>query len=341
MGWVSVTESHGSVTLQDGGRRGVQRFGVTGGGTMDPHASALASRLAGNPPEGVVFELEGPSRLALRCEGVFGLALAGAGAPVSLDGFPVPFWARIETDPLRPFVIRIEGTRGSGRWSYLALTGGCRVAPVMGSFGTDLRAGWGGVEGRRLRAGDRVPLGAAPARLTGCFSRPGFRIRGQVSPWLRSLVGSAEPVVRILPGSHWEAFPSSTREVFLASRYRITTDSDRMGYRLAGAAIHPEPVLEIDSEPVAFGSIQIPPDGAPIILMADHPPQGGYPHLAEVIGADLGLLAQCRAGDEVRFRLVDEPAALQALREWRRGFARLGIGLAADGGGGNGEGRHA
>jgi allophanate hydrolase subunit 2 len=135
------------------------------------------------------------------------------------------------------------------------------------------------------------------------------------------------PVLRILPGSHWSAFPPEIRQRFLAAHYLVTKNSDRMGYRLSGPPLHPDRPLEIDSEPVTFGSIQIPPDGAPIVLMADHPTQGGYPRLAEIIGTDVGTLAQCRPGVKVEFREVDEQTALQARREWRRSLARLGVGL--------------
>ncbi len=327
VGQVLVTEARGCVTLQDEGRHGFQRIGVSVGGAMDPHAAELANRLAGNPADAVLIELERSSRLALRCEGLSRLALAGACVPVRLDGRPVPFWARIETNPSQPFAIGIEANRESGRWSYLALSGGCRLVPVLGGFGTDLRAGWGGVEGRVLRLGDRITLGRVPKQSMEHSGRSGWHIRSQVSPDLRPSSGIQARVLRILPGSHWNAFPPEVRQRFLNAHYLVTPDSDRMGYRLSGPLLHPDPLLEIDSEPVTFGSIQIPPDGSPIVLMADHPTQGGYPRLAEIISTDLGILAQCRAGTKVEFRHVDEQVALMALREWRQGMARLWVGL--------------
>lgn len=327
VGQIRVTEARGCVTLQDGGRHGFQRFGVSVGGAMDPHAAELANRLAGNPADAVLVELEGMSRLALRCEGVSSLALAGAIVPVHLDGRPVPFWARIETNPSQAFTIGIGTDQESGRWRYLALSGGCRPAPVLGGFGTDLRAGWGGVEGRMLHSGDWITLGPVPKKSVEHAGQSGCHIWSQVSARLRPPAGTQIPVLRILPGSHWNAFPTGVRQRFLGAHYQVTPDSDRMGYRLSGPLLHPDPPLEIDSEPVTFGSIQVPSDGSPIVLMADHPTQGGYPHLAEIISMDLGVLAQCRAGTEVEFRQVDEQVALRALRAWRQGVARLQVGL--------------
>ena len=321
---IAVLEPGLLTTVQDLGRRGHERDGVPGGGAMDAFALRAANLLVGNGEgeAGLEITLGGPT---LRFERAALIALGGAELRAEADGAEIPAWhaARVPAGT----VLSFRGP-GSGCRAYLAIAGGIDLPRVLGSRSTFLRAGIGGLEGRALRRGDTLPLGA-PSPLAE-------RIAAAIEPGAGGAtvahtgVGVAlrpdyaeRPTVALMPGAHTDALSPGSRVRLFGSGLRVSPESDRMGYRLEGAVLELRAPMEILSEPVAFGTVQLPPDGRPIVLMADRQTTGGYPRIGEVATVDLPLLAQLKPGDSLCFRpcSVDEAQARLLARE--RGFARL------------------
>lgn len=308
-------------TVQDQGREGWRHLGVARAGALDPATAALANRLVGNPAGAAVLELTlsgptlalpQPSRIALCGATVEARFAPGASGDAFGDtrdpGFAVPSARPVD---LPAGTLRLGALRGSLR-AWLAVAGGFDLPPVLGSRSTDLRGGFGGLEGRALRSGDLLPLGDAPAIDVDAPRAPGW--------WLAPEADlAADAPIRYVPAEH--------TGIALAQRdWRIDPRSDRQGLRLDGTPLAVDGAERI-SAPVAPGTIQLPPDGRPIVLLADAQTVGGYPRLGHVIAADLPRLAQRRAGDVLRFAAVDAAAA-EALRRARRdAFARAALAL--------------
>ena len=288
-------------TVQDTGRWGYQGLGVPVSGPMDAVAHRLANAVIRNPPDAATLEatLLGPE---LRLEQDTWIALGGADLSATLDGAAVPL-----QEPLRcrmGSVLRF-GERRSGVRVYVAFEGGIAVPRVLGSRSTHVLSGLGGVEGRAVRAGVRLPLGAP-----GGEPR---RLRSDVGGDLE--VCPAQGVrLRILPGPQIEFFDPSAFEKLQRTRFTISPQSDRMGYRLVGGSPPACAVTgQMISDATFAGGLQIPPDGDPILLMADRQATGGYPQLAIVITADLSRAAQLAPGDWVEFEACSRSDALSAL----------------------------
>ncbi|ARP87280.1 biotin-dependent carboxyltransferase family protein [Bordetella genomosp. 9] len=301
--------------LQDLGRYGHQRYGVPVNGVMDEWAHRVANILVGNAEGAPTLEctLTGP---ALRFTGERLIALAGADMGATVDGLPAPLH--------QPLLVRAGATlqfgeRRRGARAYLAVRGGFDAPPVMGSASTFVRGGYGGFQGRALAAGDRLPLrdadfGYPNARrlLVQC----GLPFVSAAQLELPEREGGLD-VLRAMPGPQWEAFTAEARTSFYGGDFRIAAQSDRMGYRLEGPRLALAQPLEMISEAVSFGTVQVPPDGNPIVLMADRQSAGGYPKIAYVASVDLPLLAQAMPGDTVRFAPVTlaQAQALYLARE--------------------------
>ncbi len=309
-------------TLQDLGRRGYQKYGVIVSGAMDTRSLRLANLLAGNAEGEACLEMtmSGPE---LELPAGLTLAITGGDFSPQIEGVPLPMNrpVYIKKACLLQFLRPRRGCRG-----YLAVRGGFAVPEVMGSKSTYLRAGLGGFCGRALERGDLLPLqGAAAFSRRGwrenqpCFSAPAWYIPGICPP-----AGEAELQVRYVRGAQWDAFAEMSQDAFRQQAFSVTNQSDRMGYRLEGENLRLREPLEMISEAVAFGTVQVPPDGNPIILMADRQTAGGYPKIAQVILADLPLLGQTSPGKKLRFSEVSlaeaqhiyrmQETALQALR---------------------------
>ena len=308
---LEVLRTRGLTTIQDLGRIGFQRHGVSVSGAADQWAARVANLLVGNPEDAALLEctLTGPD---LRCTQDCLLALTGA------EVESVPGWKPIAVRA-GDFISLRKFARGSR--AYLAISGGVNVPVVLGSRSTYLAAQFGGVEGRAIRAGDRLPIGTIVRRLDA--SVPWHLAEGVLPPY------STAPTVRIVKGPQWNWFSAESREALLTAQFRISEQSDRMGIRLAERTIAREVTREMISEPVAHGSIQVPPDGQPIVLLADRQTLGGYPKIAAAIAVDIPLLAQLRPGDSVRFSeaSLEEAEALHLERE--RMFALLRLGIAS------------
>ena len=299
-------------TVQDEGRWGHQRDGMVVAGAMDPFAAAAANLLVGSPRGAAVIEITllGP---ALRALADVRLVLCGGDLSPSIDGLPAPVW---KTFTLREGQALTFGRRRSGARAYLAVAGGFQVPTVLGSRATFLRARLGGFEGRALKAGDVLE----GVRQTPLPAERGLR--------LADIPDYAQPaVLRVLPGPHLSAFTVEGLNTSLSSSYAVSPQSDRQGYRLSGPAIARTGAADLLSEAMPWGGIQVPPDGSPILLMADRQTTGGYPLVGVVISADLPRAGQLAPGDSVRFESVTLVQAHEAaLRQenWLRAVEGAG-----------------
>jgi biotin-dependent carboxylase-like uncharacterized protein len=279
-------------TIQDQGRRGYQADGVGIAGAMDSLALAAGNLLVGNPEgaAGLEMTILGPT-LRFARETLF--AVTGADLAPRLNGSPLANWT---AHLAPPGSILSFGGRQSGVRAYLAVAGGIDVPVVMGSRSTYLLGRFGGLEGRPVKAQDRLPVGSptqARKPLEGLAFPENLR-----PPYQRN------PQLRVVLGPFQDFFSAEGLAEFLSGEYLITSNSDRMGYRLQGKAITRQKTGELITCGLANGTIQVPPNGQPIILLADRQTIGGYPIIATVIHADLPLVAQCAPGDAVRFAAV-------------------------------------
>ncbi len=290
--------------VQDLGRPRYQQYGVSAGGAMDRLALAAANALVGNAMDEAALEITmaGPRVQALgRCL----VAVTGARFRLSIDGTPMAASTALF---MRAGATLEFGERESGARAYLAVAGGFDIPPVLGSRSTDVRAHFGGFEGRPLRAGDRLPL-----RGNGYhYERAGRSLPAAFDAYYRR----AGPL-RFVWGPHFGYFSERARQGLLDQPFEIGELSDRMGIRLSGNPIDRLPG-ELLSCGVTFGAIQVPSGGQPIVLMADHQPTGGYPVIGTVIRADIPLLASKTAGDRIRFTAVDLGEARRAWTEIER-----------------------
>jgi KipI family sensor histidine kinase inhibitor len=294
---VRVLQAGLMTSVQDGGRWGRQHEGVPVSGAMDVAALRDANRAVGNPSGAAALEAT-LGGFEARLEHAGAVAVAGADLHATIDGRPLPLGARVGHGA--GAVVRF-GNRRAGTRAYLALDGGLDVPMCLGSRATDLTSGLGGWHGRRLRVGDQVPV-MMPApetpRATAVPVRP-----------LRH--GGAR--VRVLPGPHSDSFPPEAIEVLRRTRFEVTSESNRMGYRLNGPQLVPGGTGDMLSDATCTGGLQVPPSGHPILLMADRQVTGGYPIVATVISADLPVVGQLAPGDWIEFDLCTRAEALAAL----------------------------
>jgi antagonist of KipI len=289
-------------TVQDLGRWGYQSYGVCISGALDTFAQAAGNLLVGNPREAAGLEMTvfGPA-LKFGQETLF--AVTGADLTPKLDGREIANWVchRAPAGSLLSFGARKSGVRG-----YVAVAGGIDVPAVMGSRSTYLLGRFGGMEGRPLKSKDLLPVSTPRA---GAEERIGKNLPESLRPPYKK-----NPLLRITRGPFDTFFSPAGMETLLSTQYVIAQDSDRMGYRLAGKAIERQNAAELISCGLANGTIQVPANGQPIILLADRQTIGGYPIVATVISADLPLIAQCAPGDRLRFAAVSMEEAHEAAR---------------------------
>lgn len=316
-------------TVQDLGRPSSQRRGVPAGGAMDRDALRAGNLLVGNDDGAAALEttLIGPS---VTFDHPTLVAITGADLGATVDHQPIPVWhaALVQAGATIRFGAPARGCR-----AYLAVAGGIDVPLVFESRSTYLRAEFGGHEGRALRAGDVLAVGP-PSVLSQRIAAslggesPVSAARWTIAPTARPIY-PPDAVVRLIPGQHTDVLSEQSREQLFSEPFRISASSDRMGYRLDGAPLSLRRRIELLSEAVAFGTVQLPPGGAPIILMADRQTTGGYPRIGEVATVDLPLVAQLKPGDHVRFRPISlrDAHRLYLAREAELAQARLAIAL--------------
>jgi biotin-dependent carboxylase-like uncharacterized protein len=279
---LTVLASGPLTTVQDRGRPGWASIGVTRSGAADRQAAALANRLVGNDAAAAVLEVT-VGGLHVRAGRTLLVAVSGAPAPVTVDGRAAPFDAPLT---LRPGQVLGLGNPAVGLRSYLAVRGGIGVPPVLGSRSTDTLSGLGPAP---LRPGDVLPVGALAA------DEPVVDVAPVRAP-------SSRPVLRVLPGPRRDWLAPAAWTALTAEDWTVSPDSDRVGLRLAGPRLDQARTDELPSEGLVPGAVQVPPDGAPVLFLVDHPVTGGYPVLAVVTTDDLPAAAQLRPGDRVRFR---------------------------------------
>ncbi|GAB6087718.1 5-oxoprolinase subunit C family protein [Alkaliphilus crotonatoxidans] len=297
-------------TIQDQGRIGHQQYGVPQSGAMDLYSLELANLLVGNPryEAGLELTLVGPA-ISFHDRRIF--AITGADLDARLNGRPLRNYQSYmaqEGDVLE-FTHALRGCRG-----YLAIQGGFAIESVMGSKSTYLRGGFGGYRGRALRSGDEIPLNSA---------------QSQGEDWKRMIPPSLIPdygnnvTLRVILGPEEEGFTAAGIETFLRGQYEVTSQSDRMGYRLMGPKIEHSNGADIISGGINMGAIQIPGEGNPIIMLADRQTTGGYTKIANVISVDLPYLAQLKPGDKISFKALTVEEAQKLFREREKGMLQL------------------
>jgi biotin-dependent carboxylase-like uncharacterized protein len=303
------------VTLQDAGRVGWQRFGVSRAGAMDVAGLAAANALLGNPPQAAALEFAHAAG-AWRVDAISArVAVAGGRFAVTVDGAPVPPLSTVTL--LRGQVLRIGGAPDAV-WGYLAAEGGFAVAPQLGSRSVHVRSAIGSLGGRPIRAGDAVPLAQD-------------WVRAQPERALPLPAASATPSalpIRVVLGPQQEYFRPAVIRTFLGADYAVTHQMDRLGYRLSGPTLEHAKGYNIISDGIVPGCIQVPGSGAPIVLLRDAQPPGGYPKIATVISADLGRFVQSRPGQKIRFRRIELAAAQQVRAAFLQELAMLGTRVA-------------
>jgi antagonist of KipI len=299
-------------TVQDLGRLGYERFGVPQSGAMDWFALQVGNRLVGNQPgaAGLEFAVLPPQlRAAEDCLA----AGTGSGFILHVNNRRIGAWrcAFVRRGETIHFVE--EGIPG---WGYLTVSGGVAAPLVMGSRSTYLRGGFGGIAGRTLQPGDVIPTG--PADLSGWMKRAGRNF-----PLHYRIPYASQVIIPVVPGPQDAMFGVHGQTVFFSEEYSISSTSDRMGYRLSGTLVPRVDSGELLSEGIAAGSVQVPPDGQPVVLMSDRPATGGYPKIATVTRAGLPLLAQAMPGfGKVRFHAVSVEEAQDAYRALAAGIEK-------------------
>jgi antagonist of KipI len=300
---LEVIEAGGLATLQDSGRRGWRRFGVPRAGPMDRFAFDAANLLAGNSPGAAALEI-GAGDLLLQAAYDCVIAVTGAGYQLSVNYWDFPLWGSCFVRG--GWSVRL--TRGGfGMWAYVAVAGGFDAPLVLGSRSTYLRGRFGGLYGRSLQAGDALRIAQPPHSLLESAART---LTADSLP-----AYAASPTIDVILGPQSDHYADHDLSAFFSTPWRISSASDRMGYRLEGPPLHGSRQPDLTSEGMTSGSIQVPADGQPIAMMADCATTGGYGKIACVTSASAPLLAQCTPGqDAVRFHQTSVESAQASYR---------------------------
>jgi allophanate hydrolase len=302
---IEIVQAGPLVTVQDGGRPKLMRYGVPASGPMDRGSFAIANAALGNPEGAAGIEVS-VGGLALDCvEGSVTIALAGGGFRVTLDGHEHPSWIVATLAAGMRLTIR-PGLWGN--WTYLGFAGRLDAKPWLGSVSTHGPSGFGG---GRLAAGQRFAISDAERR------------EARVGELDCPVSARPRHTVKVVLGPQDRFFAPETIETLLSAPFTLTGAYDRMGARLAGPSLRPDAVLDMPSEPIMRGSIQVSGDGAPAVLLADHQTTGGYPKIATVIADHLDGFVQLRSRAQVAFSAMSPQAAVEAARTRRLSQARF------------------
>jgi antagonist of KipI len=296
---IRILDAGPQTTVQDLGRTGRMRYGIPPSGPVDRFAFVLANRLLGNPDAAAALEctLMGPG---FETTAVGAVAVTGADMPVTVNGQDAPGWATIAVKP--GDVVKLGAAR-TGVRAYIGFAGGLDVPLVLGSRSTYLRGRVGGLQGRALRKGDELelfPSGSVTARRVARRDIPDY---------------TGEPTVRAVLGPQADRFTQEGLRALFGGRYEMLPQSDRMGSRLRGPRIEHARGHDIISDGIALGSIQVPGDGQPIVLLVDRQSTGGYTKAATICSSDIWRVGQARPGQWLRFQSVDVEEAHRLLRE--------------------------
>ncbi|USK58425.1 biotin-dependent carboxyltransferase family protein [Peribacillus asahii] len=308
-------------TIQDLGRKGFQKHGVIVSGAMDTYSLRIANLLVGNQEGEAALEvtLMGPT---FKVEEDCVIAITGGDLSPIIDERTVPMWRPVYVK--KGAILRF-GRCKSGCRAYLSVAGGYAISEVLGSKSTYLRGQMGGYKGRALQVDDVVPFNGHSTMLKHEWTE-GFL----AAKWFvhaKEFLPSRIPVIRFLAGSQYEYFTNSSKLQFVKNLFKVSSQSDRMGYRISGPALELQHKRDILSEAVSNGSIQVPPDGNPIILLADRQTTGGYPKIAQVITTDLSLIGQLKPGESIQFSQVTLKEAEQLYIQKEQKLKQLKVAL--------------
>lgn len=301
-------------TIQDLGRHGFAKFGINSNGVMDRTAARLINGLLGNHENEAVIEMHFPAA-EFEFDNEAAVAVGGAEFGCEIDGSAVENWRPI---PVKEGSILRFTRKHFGNRAYIAIKGGFDVEPWLGSKSTNLVAKAGGFEGRKLAPGDTIPV--KPSAVPDTV--PNVKVSNSLIPFY-----SKFPTVRVIAGPEFELLDEDSRTRLFSENYQLSTESNRMGFRLKGEKLSLAESREYISSGVAFGTVQLLPDGQLIVLMADHQTAGGYPRIANAIDIDLPLLAQLGPKDKVGFHPVtlDEAERISERFENEINLFRIGI----------------
>ncbi|MGM7700356.1 biotin-dependent carboxyltransferase family protein [Pseudalkalibacillus sp. Hm43] len=315
-------------TVQDAGRYGYQRYGVIVSGVMDRLAQRIGNILVGNDEDAAVLEMtmKGPE---IEFEEDTLITVTGGDLSPTINDQPVKRW--------RPVYVKAGsnlkfGACKSGCRAYLAVGGGVDVPEVMGSRSTYLRAEFGGFNGRALKEGDHLTTGNPSERSNQIFEL--FNNTGE--PFMESDWSSAsewspemrdENVIRFIPGREWTDFTEDSHQLFTETEFELTPQSDRMGFRFKGEKLKRTDERDMISEGVAFGTVQVPSEGNPIVLLADRQTAGGYPKIAQIATVDFSKVAQLKPGEKVRFQKITQREAERLIIEQEQHLQQLEQGI--------------
>lgn len=306
---IEIIQTGPLATVQDLGRTGFRHQGVSRAGALDSLSLRIANRLVGNSDDAAGLELVfGNTRIRFLKEIWF--SLAGCECFAKLNDKPVLLGWTKRARAGDELVIKMPR---NGLSAYVAFDGGIDVPALMGSRSTDVQGGFGGLEGRKLQAGDLLPIGKKnPKQLKN---------RGVLLPVLNH-------EIRVLAGPEVEQFSAQAQDAFFTHGWKVTADCNRMGFRLEGDELTRTETADLLSHGVFPGVIQVPPNGQPIILAAEAQATGGYPRIASVIESDLWRLGQLRPGTFVHFKRVTREAAAAAKAQQQRYLDRIALALA-------------
>jgi antagonist of KipI len=302
-------------TLQDLGRFGFRRFGINSSGAMDKTAVRLINILLGNEENEAVLEMHFPAPQILFEEDAV-IALGGADFGAKIGEEKIENWRPyfVGKNDVLSFTEKVFGNR-----AYLAVKGGFQIKKWLGSASTNLKAEIGGFEGRKLTKGDRILFNQ---KIKDKRQKTNYKISFNLIPFYSSF-----PTIRVTKGAEFEDLTEPSKETFVLEDYKVSNESDRMGFRLEGAGLVRRQKKELLSSAVNFGTIQLLPNNQLIILMADHQTSGGYPRVAHVIENDLPLVAQLGANDKIAFEIVSIEEAENLKIEFENELNWLKVGV--------------
>jgi antagonist of KipI len=303
-------------TIQDRGRYGWQHLGINPGGAMDAFSMQVANVLAGNMPGEAVIEFHFPAPVFLFHQPAL-IAVSGAALSAAVNGEAIPCLqpVLVSKNSILQFHAMHSGARG-----YLSVRGGFELPAWLDSYSTHLKAAAGGYQGRALQKGDELHF---REKTDACL--PGKK-EFLVLPWKANDQwddDATDTAISILPGKEWAGLTDDSKDRLLSGSFVITSQSDRMGYRLSGEPLLLQTPEELVSSAVCFGTMQLLPDGQLIVLMADHQTTGGYPAIAHVISAQHARLAQRGPGETLHFRMTDQCMAEKLLRKQQQHLQQL------------------
>ncbi|UOQ46533.1 biotin-dependent carboxyltransferase family protein [Halobacillus salinarum] len=327
---MKVVKSGMLTTVQDLGRFGYQKHGVIASGVMDPEAHRIANLLVGNNSNSPTLEitLVGPE-LEFQEDAL--ISICGGNSSPMIDGSPVGLW--------RPIYIKAGselrfGNIKEGCRSYLAVAGGYAVPEIMNSTSTYLRAGIGGYEGRALQKNDllsTLEMSEFSSSMLKELKEYAGNVNWKAMDWYVATEFIPKHAdsnqIRVMKGREFDWFTKESQTALVSEAFSVDTKSDRMGYRLKGVPLKTANKQNMISEAVAFGTVQVPSEGNPIVLLADRQTTGGYPKIAQVASVDLPKMAQLKPGEKIKFTMISHEDAQQLFLERERLIQQLAQGI--------------